>query len=138
MMPIALLATINSPNKPLITDPVDSTMMNSTPRMALIRVKTLARTISETLRAARVGTSFVFPSATRRATSASDRPAATTAVIGTCCYSRKRSSVERSLARLVVVLEGQLGAVERRLADRSRWRVLADPLVGEDIAVPML
>ena len=39
-----------------------------------MRVNTLARTISETLRAARVGTSLVLPSATRWATSASDRP----------------------------------------------------------------
>ena len=60
----------------LITEPVDSTMINSTPRIALIRVKTLPRTISETLRAARVGTSLVLPSATRWATSASERPTA--------------------------------------------------------------
>ena len=82
MMPIALLAMISSPKAPLITDPVDSTMISSTPRMALIRVKTLARTMSETLRAARVGTSLVLPSATRCATSASERPVATTVVIG--------------------------------------------------------
>ena len=82
MMPIALLAMISSPNAPLITEPVDSTMISSTPRIALIRVKTLARTMSETLRAARVGTSLVLPSATRWATSASDSPAATTVVIG--------------------------------------------------------
>ncbi len=82
MMPIALLATISRPNSPLISDPVDSTMMNSTPRIALMRVKTLARTISETLRAARLGTSLVLPSATRWATSASDRPVATAVVIG--------------------------------------------------------
>ncbi len=81
MMPIALLAMISNPNRPLITDPVDSTMTNSTPRMALIRVKTLARTISETLRAARVGTSLVMPSATRWATSASVSPVATSVVI---------------------------------------------------------
>ena len=55
MMPIALLAMISRPKAPLITEPVDSTMISSTPRMALMRVNTLARTISETLRAARVG-----------------------------------------------------------------------------------
>ena len=55
MMPIALLAMIRRPNSPLITDPVASTMISSTPRIALMRVKTLARTISETLRAARGG-----------------------------------------------------------------------------------
>ena len=55
MMPIALLAMISSPNAPLITDPVDSTMTSSTPRIALMRVNTLARTMSDTLRAARVG-----------------------------------------------------------------------------------
>ncbi len=46
-------------------------MTSSTPRMALIRVNTLARTMSDTLRAARVGTSLLLPSATRCATSAS-------------------------------------------------------------------
>ena len=81
MMPIALLAMISRPNSPLINDPVASTMMNSTPRIALIRVNTLARTISETLRAARVGTSLVLPSATRSATSASESPAATDAAV---------------------------------------------------------
>jgi hypothetical protein len=81
MMPIALFAMISSPNAPLITDPVDRTMINNTPRIALIRVKTLARTMSETLRAARVGTSLVLPSATRWATSASDSPVAGTVVI---------------------------------------------------------
>ena len=74
MMPIALLAMMSRPNSPLITEPVASTMISSTPRIALMRVNTLARTISETLRAARVGTSLVLPSATRCATSASDRP----------------------------------------------------------------
>lgn len=76
MMPIALLAMISRPNAPLMTDPVDSTMISRTPRIALMRVKTLARTISDTLRAALVGTSLVLPSATRWATSASLNPAA--------------------------------------------------------------
>ena len=76
-----LLAMMSRPNRPLISDPVASTMRNSTPRMALIRVKTLARTISETLRDARDGTSLVLPSAIRAATSASERPVAMLTVI---------------------------------------------------------
>ena len=80
MMPIALLATMRIPKSPLIIDPVESTMISRTPRIALMRVKTLARTISETLRAARAGTSLDLPSATRWATSASDRPVASVAV----------------------------------------------------------
>ena len=80
MMPIALLAMISNPKAPLITEPVDSTMISSTPRMALIRVNTLARTMSDTLRAARVGTSLVLPSETRLATSASVSPVATIVV----------------------------------------------------------
>ena len=81
MMPMPLLAMISRPNSPLINDPVASTSMNSTPRMALMRVKTLDRTMSETLREARAGTSLVLPSAIRAATSASDRPAAMLTVI---------------------------------------------------------
>ncbi|CPU58027.1 Uncharacterised protein [Mycobacteroides abscessus] len=73
-MPTALLAMISRPNAPLMIEPVDSTMMSSTPRIALIRVNTLARTMSDTLRAARDGTSLVFPCATRSATSAAVRP----------------------------------------------------------------
>ena len=82
MMPMELLATISRPNRPLISDPVASTMANSTPRMALMRVKTLALMMSPTLRDARDGTSLVLPSATRAATSASVRPVATVIVIG--------------------------------------------------------
>ncbi len=83
MMPIPLLAMISRPNSPLMSEPVTSTIRKSTPRIALIRVKMLDFTMSETLRAARVGTSLVLPSATRSATSASDRPAASAAeVIG--------------------------------------------------------
>ena len=55
MMPIALLAMISRPNSPLMSDPVASTMRKSTPRMALMRVKILDLTMSDTLRAARVG-----------------------------------------------------------------------------------
>ncbi len=77
-----LLAMMSSPNMPLINEPVDSTMISRTPRIALMRVNTLARTTSATLREARVGTSLVWPAATRAATSSADRPAATSTVIG--------------------------------------------------------
>ena len=53
---MTLLAMMSRPNSPLMTEPVASTITSSTPRIALIRVKTLARTMSETLRAARTGT----------------------------------------------------------------------------------
>ena len=81
MMPIPLLAMMSRPNRPLISEPVANTMASSTPRIALIRVKTLARTISATLREARLGTSLVLPAATRAATSASESPAAIATVI---------------------------------------------------------
>jgi len=45
-VPMKLLAMIKTPNRPLITEPVASTMANSTPRIALIGVNTLARTMS--------------------------------------------------------------------------------------------
>ena len=63
-MPMTLLAMMSRPNSPLITEPVSSTIASSTPRMALIRVKTLARTIPAMLRAARCGTALLFLSAT--------------------------------------------------------------------------
>ena len=81
MMPMALLAMISRPNSPLISEPVASTIRNSTLRIALMRVKTLARTMSDTLREARDGTALVLPSATRVATSASVRPDAMLTVI---------------------------------------------------------
>ncbi len=62
MMPIPLFATISRPNMPSMIEPVASTMRNSTPRIALIRVNTFARTMSLTDRDARSGgTSFVSP-----------------------------------------------------------------------------
>src|SRR6476620_6367748 len=138
MMPMAVISAISSPNAPLMTEPVDSTMTSSTPRIALMRVKTLARTMSDTLRAARVGTSLVLPSATRWATSASVRPVATTVVNCALFSSRKRSSEERPLLERVVILERQLVAVERGLGNRSRRRIFGDPIIGEDAAVPMI
>ena len=74
VMPMTLLATMSRPNMPLITDPVARTMSNRTPRIALILVKTLARTIAATLRVARSVTALLLPSATRCATSTSVSP----------------------------------------------------------------
>ena len=81
-MPMTLLAIISRPNRPLITEPVASTIISSTLRIALMRVKTLARMMSATLRAARCGTALLLPSATRCATSASVRPLITDELIG--------------------------------------------------------
>ena len=78
---MALLATMSMPNSPLMNEPVDSTMISNTPRMALILVKTLARMMSPVLRVARLGTSLVLPSATRWATSASESPTANAAAV---------------------------------------------------------
>jgi hypothetical protein len=75
-MPMMLLAMMSKPNMPLISEPVASTSTSSTVRIALIRVKTLARTMSTTPRVARCGISLPLPSATRCATSASVRPEA--------------------------------------------------------------
>src|SRR5690349_368807 len=138
MMPMPLLAMINSPNMPLIKDPVDSTMRNSTPRMALMRVNTLPRTISETLRAARAGTSLALPSATRWATSASVSPVAVIVVIVAVSLRASGSSEESPRSVFVVVLERQLVTGERRLGNRSRRGVLGDEHEGEDVTVPML
>lgn len=74
-MPMTLLAMMSRPNIPLINEPVAKTMSSKTPRIALIRVNTLARTICPTVRVTRSGISLLLPSATRCATSASVKPA---------------------------------------------------------------
>ncbi len=79
---MTLLATMSRPNNPLITEPVASTIISNTPRIALIRVKTLARTMAAMLRVARSATALLLPSATRCATSASVRPDVLASVIG--------------------------------------------------------
>lgn len=76
IIPMMLLAMISRPNIPLITEPVARTISSSTPRIALILVNTLARTIWATLRVARSGMSLLLPSANRAATSASVKPMA--------------------------------------------------------------
>ena len=81
-----------------------------------MRVNTLARTMSPTLREARVGTSLVLPSATRAATSASDRPAA----------MLMRHRVKVPILSCVEVLQRQLVAVERRRGNASGRSVFGD------------
>jgi hypothetical protein len=56
-------------------------MTNSTLKIALIRVNTFARMISPAVRLALVPASFVYPAATRSATSAADSPSARSTVI---------------------------------------------------------
>ena len=67
--PDPLLATMSRPNIASMIEPVASTIASSMPRITLIRVNTLARTISPTDRDARSGTSLVAPGH-RSATSA--------------------------------------------------------------------
>jgi hypothetical protein len=93
-VPMKLLAMIKTPNRPLITEPVAFTMANSTPRIALIGVNTLARTMSATLRVARLGTSLTLRSATRWATSASVSPVASDDVMERKPIERARESVD--------------------------------------------
>ncbi|SKY57509.1 Uncharacterised protein [Mycobacteroides abscessus subsp. abscessus] len=81
MMPIPLLAMISRPNSPLMSEPVKTTIANSTPRIALIRVKTLALMMSPTERPERSGMSLTLPSATRCATSSAVRPRSGAAVL---------------------------------------------------------
>lgn len=69
-----LLATRISAKSPFLNDPVTATITNSRPRIALILVNTLARTISPTVRPDRSGRALTFPAATRCATSSADRP----------------------------------------------------------------
>ncbi len=74
-MPIAVLTTMISPNRPSgTTGPITTMTAKSAPMIALKRVRTLARTISATERLARTGTSLVLPAAMRAATSAAVRP----------------------------------------------------------------
>ncbi|CAM5693298.1 hypothetical protein SGRIM128S_04469 [Streptomyces griseomycini] len=67
-MPISVLARMTPPNNPSCTGPTIMMMTNSTPMIALMRVKRLLRTISPMLRLERIGTSLTRPAATRSAT----------------------------------------------------------------------
>ena len=125
MMPMTLLATMSRPNSPLISEPVTSTMSSSTPRIALIRVKTLARTISRDAAGGAVGNVVGL------------------AVGDPLCHfgigqaARHASSRERSQLVGVVVLE-----VQRVAGRRSPWKsiragVFGGQREGEGVAVPV-
>ena len=73
-MPIAALATTTRPNSPFCQRPVVSTSTNRAASSPLKTVKTLARTISPTVRLVRTDVAFVRPGATRSATSAAVSP----------------------------------------------------------------
>lgn len=71
-MPV--FAMITKPKRPSWIGATKSMISHSTPMMALKRVKTFARTISDVEREERTGTSLTSPRATRSATSAVLRP----------------------------------------------------------------
>jgi hypothetical protein len=79
-MPTPELMMIRNPNSEFTIDPVLSTMMNSTISRKLIRVNTLARTMSHVVRPERGGRSLVCPRATRSATCAALSPGSLTSV----------------------------------------------------------
>lgn len=74
MMPMPVFAMITKPNRLSWIGATISMITQSTPMMALKRVKTFARTISEVDREDRTGTSLTSPRATRSATSAVPSP----------------------------------------------------------------
>lgn len=74
MMPMPVLATMTKPNRPSWIGPTIRMITNSTPMMALKRVKTFERTMSAVEREDRTGTSLTSPLDTRSATSAALRP----------------------------------------------------------------
>ena len=76
MMPMPVLAMITKPKRLSWIGATNSMITQSTPMIALNRVKTLARTISAMERLLRTGTSLTSPRATRSATSAAVRPRA--------------------------------------------------------------
>ena len=72
--PTAELAIMSRPKAALMIEPVDSTIAHSTPRMALTRVKMLARRIWATLRPVPLPCVLTSPRFVRSATSAAVRP----------------------------------------------------------------
>ncbi len=76
MMPIPLLAMMISPKRPFLNDPVVITSAKRTPSMALMRVNTLARMISPTVRPVFSPATFTCPAETRWATCAAVSPRA--------------------------------------------------------------
>ncbi|CAM5717218.1 hypothetical protein SALBM135S_05868 [Streptomyces alboniger] len=85
MMPMPVLATITKPKRLSWIGATKSMITQSTPMIALKRVKTLARTISPRERELRTGTSLTSPRSTRSATSAEVRPVFRLAGGGTGC-----------------------------------------------------
>jgi hypothetical protein len=64
-MPMDVLATRMRPKSPSLSGPTTMITRSSTPRMALKRVKMLARRMLLRLRLGRSGTSFVWPASIR-------------------------------------------------------------------------
>lgn len=75
MMPIPVFAMITKPKRLSWIGATKNMITQSTPMMALKRVKTFARTMSVVERELRSGTSLTSPRATRSATSAAVSPA---------------------------------------------------------------
>ena len=73
-IPISAFTTRTMPNKPSAGEPNTRINASIVPRIALNRVKTLARTISVSVRLVRTPLSFVWPFAVRSATSAAVSP----------------------------------------------------------------
>ena len=80
-MPMTELITSTTANRASPTRPVISTATASTLSSALKRVRTLARTISPTVREVLVSTAFVRPSASRARTSSALSPTATSVTV---------------------------------------------------------
>ena len=76
MMPMAAFQTMTRPKSASAGDPTTSTATNSTPRMALKRVRTLARMMAESGRLVCSSTRLTWPAATRSATCAAVSPVA--------------------------------------------------------------
>src|SRR6478752_5970906 len=74
MIPIAELSTMTKPNRPSAGDPNTRIRASIVPRIALKRVKRLARTISASVRLVRSPRSFASPRAARSATSVAVSP----------------------------------------------------------------
>lgn len=95
MMPMPVLARITKPNRLSWIGATNSMITQSTPMIALNRVKTLARTMSARERLLRTGTSLTWPRAIRSAT-----PAAVSPVAGegasTACAGCSGSSLSAS------------------------------------------
>ncbi len=73
---MAAFQTMTSPNSASAGDPTSSTATNSTPRMALKRVRTLARMMAESGRLVCSSMRLTWPAATRSATCAAVSPVA--------------------------------------------------------------